>query len=405
VTGPVVTAIFSWRASEQLGYQAIVDRLNADLARYPAPISPDPARTRTDWTRSSIQSLLTNPKYTGYMVWNRRATKKRGKVNAPSEWVWSPQPTHEPLVTRELFDAAQRAGGERRGSRSANTINRHPATKRSYLLRSYVFCEMCGRRMFGKTLRGRTYYACQPGLNLGQAAADRHPDHPGSIWVREDGLLDGLHQLLDERVFGPDRRELLAAELGHETTQRRDDHAARRAALERAIAQIGERQDRLIATLETRDDATGALFDRVRDRMDTLERERTAKVAALRELDQAADPASDPGLLDALPTTTIDWNEVPAEFQRDLFDALQVHIRYDRTTNTAHGQVTLVGDTGTRVPDAIRAENKEPGPTDRADRSIVVRAPGRIRTCDARLRKPPLYPLSYEGGDVVGRWT
>ena len=25
-------------------------------------------------------------------------------------------------------------------------------------------------------------------------------------------------------------------------------------------------------------------------------------------------------------------------------------------------------------------------------------APGRIRTCDARFRKPMLYPLSYEGG-------
>jgi hypothetical protein len=27
-------------------------------------------------------------------------------------------------------------------------------------------------------------------------------------------------------------------------------------------------------------------------------------------------------------------------------------------------------------------------------------APGRIRTCDARLRSPALYPLSYEGGDL-----
>ena len=25
-------------------------------------------------------------------------------------------------------------------------------------------------------------------------------------------------------------------------------------------------------------------------------------------------------------------------------------------------------------------------------------APGRIRTCDTRFRKPLLYPLSYEGG-------
>ncbi|MHB8448908.1 MAG: hypothetical protein ACYDAQ_00310 [Mycobacteriales bacterium] len=229
--------------------------------------------------------------------------------------------------------------------------------------------------MFVKTLRGRTYYACQPGLGLGQAAADRHPDHPGSIWVREDGLIDGLHRLLDQRAFGPERRELLAAELGHESIQRRDDHAARRAALERAIAQIGERQDRLIATLETRDDTTGAVFDRVRDRMDTLERDRSIKLAELQELNHAAEPVTDPGLLDTLPTTTIDWTDVPEEVQRDLFDALQLQIRYDRATNTAHGQVTLVGDTGDRIPGAISSENEEPGPTDRADRSIVVRAP------------------------------
>ncbi len=28
----------------------------------------------------------------------------------------------------------------------------------------------------------------------------------------------------------------------------------------------------------------------------------------------------------------------------------------------------------------------------------MMGAPGRIRTCDARFRKPTLYPLSYEGG-------
>jgi hypothetical protein len=28
-------------------------------------------------------------------------------------------------------------------------------------------------------------------------------------------------------------------------------------------------------------------------------------------------------------------------------------------------------------------------------------APGRIRTCDARFRKPMLYPLSYEGLTLV----
>jgi hypothetical protein len=32
-------------------------------------------------------------------------------------------------------------------------------------------------------------------------------------------------------------------------------------------------------------------------------------------------------------------------------------------------------------------------------------APGRIRTCDTRFRKPMLYPLSYEGLPAVCRQT
>ena len=33
-----------------------------------------------------------------------------------------------------------------------------------------------------------------------------------------------------------------------------------------------------------------------------------------------------------------------------------------------------------------------------------ARGPGRIRTCDARFRKPTLYPLSY-GADVLCGWA
>ena len=400
-TGPVVTTIFGWRVTEQLGYQAIVDRLNADLTRYPAPVSPDPARTRTDWTRSSVQALLTNPKYTGYMVWNRRATKKGGRCNPPSDWVWSPQPTHEPLVTRELFDAAQRIATGRRGSRTANAPNRHPATKRSYLLRSYVICAMCGRRMFGKTLRGKTYYACQPGLNLGQAARDRHPDHPGSIWVREDGLIDGLQRFLNERVFGRDRRDLIAADLDTETAHNRRDNAKRRAALERAINEVGERQRRLIDTLETQDDPTGVIFGRVRQRVADLEATRTEKIAELADLDQNTTAVPDPDLLEQLPEIELDWAAIPADVQRDLFNALQLEIRYDRTTNTARGQITLVDDTIARIPVAATTR---PNVCGTVNRTIAVRAPGRIRTCGTRFRKPMLYPLSYEGARPGYGW-
>jgi site-specific DNA recombinase len=98
-----------------------------------------------------VRDILTNPKYTGYMVWNRRATKSGGKVNPPKAWVWSDQPTHEPLVSRETFEAAAQVAQVRRGSRSEpgpNTAHRH--TRPGYLLRSHVYRGYCGQRMFGR---------------------------------------------------------------------------------------------------------------------------------------------------------------------------------------------------------------------------------------------------------------
>jgi DNA invertase Pin-like site-specific DNA recombinase len=353
ITGPIVTAIFTWRVTEQLGYQAIVDRLNADPDRYPSPISPDPARVRTDWTRSSVQDLLRNPKYTGYMVWNRRATKKRGQHNPPEQWVWSPEPTHEPLVTRDVFQAAQQVAN-RKGSRSNNDPNRHPATRRVYLLRSYVFCAACGRRMFGKTMRNRTtYYACQPTRNVGQAAEDRHPAHVNTVWVREDALLSGLQDLLNRRIFGPDRRNLLAATLAASNHDERRQHQAHRDALQKAIEQIAARQDRLITTLESQDDPDGVLFARVRDRLTDLERDRTTKIAELRSLDTATVVTEDVGLLDQLPQTQVELSQLPVGIQRELFDALQLQIRYDSRTGTALGHIKLTNASSSIVEAAV----------------------------------------------------
>src|SRR6266508_4126057 len=107
VRAAVVRQIFAWRVTERLGYRAIAERLSQDPDRYPPPVSPDPARSRDCWGYSAVLEILRNPKYTGYMVWNRRASKKGGRHNPPEAWIWSPQPTHQPIVSRELFAAAQ----------------------------------------------------------------------------------------------------------------------------------------------------------------------------------------------------------------------------------------------------------------------------------------------------------
>lgn len=79
IRAPVIHQIFTWRAVERLGYAAIAALLNADLERHPPPVSTDPARSKECWSRSSVREVLINPKYTGYMVYNRRSGQRAGR--------------------------------------------------------------------------------------------------------------------------------------------------------------------------------------------------------------------------------------------------------------------------------------------------------------------------------------
>jgi DNA invertase Pin-like site-specific DNA recombinase len=155
--GPVVQTIYAWRVNEKLSYRAIADRLNTDLDRYPPPQPVDPERAVGRWTGSAVREILCNPKYTGHMAWNRRSTKHKlhpGKTNPVEEWVVSAEQTHPALIDIEAFLGAQNVAASRRRSRAdaiPGTPNRHPQTRRAYRLRSYVWCDVCQRRMWGHT--------------------------------------------------------------------------------------------------------------------------------------------------------------------------------------------------------------------------------------------------------------
>ncbi len=172
----VVRRVFGWRVVERLGYQAIADRLNADLVLNPPPVPIGEGRAVGRWTYSNVRDVVTNPKYTGHMVWNRRARKGNGKnrLNPVGEWVWSPVPVHEALVDLESFVLAQQVGLRRERSRTAAGMNRHPQSRRVYRLRSYLFCALCGRRMLGKSVRNTPYYVCSPKKGLQPAGPSCH---------------------------------------------------------------------------------------------------------------------------------------------------------------------------------------------------------------------------------------
>ncbi|MFJ6589573.1 recombinase family protein [Streptomyces violaceusniger] len=405
---PAVTYVFQLRGLDKLGYDAIADRLNLDPVAYPPPEPTRPDMALHRWSGSAVREILRNPKYTGYQVWNRRATTKGGCYNDPKDWVWSPQPTHEPLVSKELFDVASTVARKRQGSRTTPGRNSHPATRRSYVLRSYVVCEVCDRRMFGKNRHRISYYACQVDPN-------EHRDkpwfggHPKSLWVREEVLITSVSRFFATRVFGPDRRTHLGAalEAARLADGPGDRTAKERAALEQAIKAIGERQARLIRTLAdggTDPEREKEFRDAIRREHAALGKQRTELAEQLARLEapkpevRSVDSAA---LLDALPRLDIDLALVPEEIQRRLYDAFGLEVRYSRPREEVTLRVTVPGHlldglvavtreldpwnkkSGARTEVLAPDHDTRGGQTRHNHRvhSHPLSAPGRIRTC------------------------
>lgn len=301
------------------------------------------------WTVSNVREVLTNPKHTGHMVWNRRATSSdSGKHNAPGMWKWSSTPSHEPLVTKEIFLAAQEVSTRRERSRDGNGPNAALSQARhSYRLRSYVRCALCGRRMFGK-IRGKSaYYMCTPAYGY---VPDGHPD---SLWVREALLLKGIDDFFAERIFSPDRWTRLVAALTEADDQADREHEEQLKALKRAIADTETRRARLIRSLELVDDPQGTMLREIQARSNELTAEIAAKRAELTELEGRERTRQSPQLLDLIPTAEIRVSELNEATMRHLFEAFRLEVRYDRRENVAECQVTIVGDAITTQRSAV----------------------------------------------------
>jgi site-specific DNA recombinase len=326
-----VRAIFDLRIGQRVSYRQIAEQLNGDLALYPPPVPTDPARAVGRWTGSTVREILHNPKYTGHMVWNRKARKKGGKVNPVTEWVLSEQPTHPAIITTDQFAAAAAVARHRERSKSGSQPNQHPATRHTYTLRSYVRCANCGRRMFGKMHRTYAYYACQP--------RDGHrPDgHPAVILAPEAPLMVFLGEFVNTRLLGPGRADFLAASMADLDRDAGADHARRLAAFDRQIAEVSAKQQRLLCQAEdaeSGDPFTTGLRRRYND-LDTQRRAVEHQRAALAA--DAPPPSADSAqaLLAHLPIATLDLTGMPTEILRDLCEAFRITITYDRTTRQA----------------------------------------------------------------------
>ena len=379
IRGQTVTQIFLWRALDRLSYIDIADRLNLDPDRYPPPdpILGEGRRRIGAWIGGSVREVLDNPKHTGYMVWNRRKNPRKdrgvkGRVNPPTAWVWSSRPTHEPLVTREIFEAASTVGRFRKGSRTTAGTSTHPQTARTYTLRSYLRCDLCNHRTYGSTRRAYVYYRCTPSPR-NHAHLPWFPTHPRHVLVREDQLMEPLANFFDRRVFGASRKVLLGAAVDEQAAD--TTIATRKARLAAEILELQQRQSNLITELGRFTPTGEADFDDawrsgIQAQFAAVVAEQRSKkqlLAGIVREEQASAPI-DLDLLDYLPQGHIDLSRLPEDQQRRIYDAFHLVLRYNALNREVTIRVSITADTAPILAATIESvlgehpETNAPGP-------------------------------------------
>ncbi|WP_322769137.1 recombinase family protein, partial [Frankia sp. Cr1] len=326
------------RMYENLSIERQLEQAGVALLAWNEPIKVGGAyRARGAWGKSTVSDLLRNPKYTGYQVFNRRASRSRhGAVNGPEKWVWSDQPVHEPLIPKWMFDEFNAHRQTRRGSREGNDLNTHPAARRTYVFRGMIFCAY-GRCMIGYISRpgAPVSYICWPkGNNRGRE--DKLAGHPKTVRIREDVLLNAVPDFYAERVFGRRRVALLTAELATFDDRAAQERAAARGKLQRRIEDLASKQDNILRQAQDGDPAD-PFTQGLRRSYNDLDSRRAAALAKVEDLDVADDAEPDrPGpdslaLLDALPKLQLTLGQAPEALQRRLYEITQlaVHVNHE----------------------------------------------------------------------------
>lgn len=141
------------------------------------------------WQPSTVTHILERREYLGCTVnfkTHRKSYKcKKQLRNDPSEWQIF-EGTHEPIITKEVFDIVQRI---RDGRRRPTPMGEMPA------LSGMVFCADCGRKLYQvrcTTMKQKEYMVCSGYRKIKGACAS----HQIRNEVIENLLLEKLQDLL-----------------------------------------------------------------------------------------------------------------------------------------------------------------------------------------------------------------
>ena len=128
------------------------------------------ASTNGKWTLPGIRYILTNEKYIGDTLHQKTYTPQifplRNRPNYGAVDQFYVENTHDAIISREVFDAAQL-----RLHRNGSTEKQEKAQR---VFDKMIFCEECGWSYKAKTLRGIRYWVCSRKSEAGHSCGGRN---------------------------------------------------------------------------------------------------------------------------------------------------------------------------------------------------------------------------------------
>jgi DNA invertase Pin-like site-specific DNA recombinase len=341
---------FTWREEPRdgrykAGYQVVereavvVRRVFSDLAEGQSLIAlanqlnreQIPSPSGVLWNRTMLRAMLRNPLYYGEAY----AKRYEGKDYRDREgWVRIPAADPEPIVSRELFEAANRAVEANR-TRSHYRADLDPEN----YMQGFVTCAGCGGPMYVlKCGQTGTYYQCrrnvttswrahERGLTAGQALAE-DPERP---WCPAPAAMSApkLHALVWERVvrmFERPDAEIIAAIAGSVDEELDTDRDHRKANV-MALGKVERKLEKVIRRLlDESDDFTLGLLEREKAELTEARRLLLAEQEVLRRRGEQRDESTRQAraFIDRLATIRARVRDATPDDKRDVATALRL---------------------------------------------------------------------------------
>lgn len=195
----IIEQIYHWYAVDKLGTKEIATRLSGVPTRCDSVQIERKKMGRGQWSNSLIGKILRNELYAGVAHYGKRITvdtptgEKRQVKRDKGDWIAVPV---EPIVSRELWEAAQRQA-------EANRTHSKRNTQGEYLIAGRLRCARCGRLLSVKFDSRRPHlpprYRCSADLRPPHATKDIHCGNSISQELIDRRIWEEMHFALTHR--------------------------------------------------------------------------------------------------------------------------------------------------------------------------------------------------------------